>query len=244
MALLAFDTATRATTVAWQAANGQAVLEARDDPPAGARPRHTACLLALIAELLERSSSSWEQLERIAVGVGPGTFTGLRIGIATARALGQALSVPLVSVSTLESLAVSACRAELRRRPAAVVSVLDARRGEVFAAAWSVKADGLVPLFDVRALKPEQLAQELSTSRQLIPDRTLTVGDGAVAFRDVLERSGVAIPGDHSECHRVTAVSHCRLAWSLPTRHPGDVHPCYVRLPDAELGRRAVTPTR
>ena len=241
MALLAFDTATRATTVALQAADGQAVLEARDDPPAGERPRHTACLLALIAELLERSSTSWEQLERIAVGVGPGTFTGLRIGIATARALGQVLSAPLVGVSTLESLAVAACRAQ---RPAAVVSVLDARRGEVFAAAWSVQANGLVPLSDVRALKPEELAHELSTLPQLVPDRTLAVGDGAVAFRDVLERSGVAIPADHWECHRVTAVSHCRLAWSLPTRHPGDVHPHYVRLPDAELGRRAPTPTR
>jgi hypothetical protein len=96
----------------------------------------------------------------------------------------------------------------------------------------------------VRALNPDQLAQELSTSRQLIPDRTLAVGDGAVAFRDVLERSGVAIPADHSDCHRVTAVSHCQLAWSLPTRQPDDVHPCYVRLPDAELGRRAATPTR
>jgi hypothetical protein len=54
----------------------------------------------------------------------------------------------------------------------------------------------------------------------------------------------VAIPGDDSESHRVSALSHCRLAWSRPARHPNDVHPCYVRLPDAELGRRALILTR
>jgi len=75
-------------------------------------------------------------------------------------------------------------------------------------------------------------------------DRTVAVGDGALAFRDILEPSGVAIPDDNSECHRVTAVGHCRLGWALEARHPTDVHPCYVRLPDAELGRRALVSTR
>lgn len=253
MALLALDTATRATAVAWQSADGEPALEARDDPPVGERPRHTTCLLPLIADVLERSGASWEQVERIAVGVGPGTFTGLRIGIATARALGQALAVPLVAVSTLESLAVSVDQAYPRSNhahphandpPEAVVSVLDARRGEVFAAAWSLAGRGRVPLFGVRALKPEQLAELLATSEQLVPERTLAVGEGALAFRDILESSGVAIPEGGSECHRVTACAHCRLAWSLPARHPNDVHPCYVRLPDAELGRRALLSTR
>jgi tRNA threonylcarbamoyladenosine biosynthesis protein TsaB len=204
-----------------------------------------ACLLPLIAELLARSDTSWEQLERIAVGIGPGTFTGLRIGIATARALGQALAIPLVAVSTLESLAISLEQAYPRPedRPEAVVSILDARRGEVFAAAWSLTRRGRVPLSGVRALNPSQLAESLATSEQLVPDRTLAVGDGALAFRDILESSGVAIPDDDSECHRVTASGHCRLAWSLPARHPKDVRPCYVRPPDAELGRRALIST-
>lgn len=252
MAILALDTATRATAVAWQSADGEPALDARDDPPAGERPRHMGCLLPLIADLLECSGASLEQLERIAVGVGPGTFTGLRIGIATARALGQALAVPLVAVSTLESLA--ACleqayprsrqaHARSNDRPEAVVAVLDARRGEVFAAAWSLTGGGRVPVLGVRALKPAQLAQALATSEQLVPDRTLAVGEGALAFRDILESSGVEIPDDDSECHRVSASGHCRLAWSLPARDPSDVHPCYVRLPDAELGRRALLST-
>lgn len=250
MALLALDTATRATAVAWQAEADELPQEARDDPPAGERPRHTACLLPLIAELLEQSGSSWNHLDRIAVGVGPGTFTGLRIGIATARALAQALAVPLVGVSTLRSLASSVEHADTQplgdgeREIDAVMSVLDARRGEVFAAAWSIADSGLVELFGVRALRPEALVDLFTATEGLVPARILTVGDGALAFRDVLEPSGVVIPDDHSECHRVTAVNHCRLAWSLPAHHPDDVHPCYVRLPDAELGARAVTPTR
>lgn len=250
MALLALDTATRATSVAWQAAPGEPALEARDDPPAGERPRHTTCLLPLIAELLKQSGSSWKQLDRIAVGLGPGTFTGLRIGIATARALAQALAVPVIGVSTLRSLAASveyACAERFGaegREIDAVVSVLDARRGEVFAAAWSIADSELVELFGVRALRPEALVDVLTATEGVVPGRTLALGDGGLAFRHTLEPSGVVIPDEHSECHRVTAVNHCRLAWSLPANHPDDVHPCYVRRPDAELGAGAVTPTR
>jgi tRNA threonylcarbamoyladenosine biosynthesis protein TsaB len=243
--LLAFDTATRATAVAWQSDASAQPLEARDDPPAGQRPRHTSWLLPLVAGLLERSGTSFNGLERIAVGIGPGTFTGLRIGIATARALGQALGIPLVGVPTLESLAVHVehARPYGASRPDAVVSVLDARRGEVFAAAWSLTGGGRVPLFGVRVLSPLELAELLVATERLAPDRTLAVGDGALAFRDVLDPTGVAIPGDDSECHRVTAAAHCRLAWDLPACHPNDVHPFYVRLPDAELGRRALIST-
>lgn len=258
MALLALDTATRATAVALQRAPSEPVFEARDDPPPGERPRHTTCLLALIAEVLERSGSSWEQLERIAVGVGPGTFTGLRIGIATARALAQVRALPLVGVSTLRSLALSASARSAQkdrsraRAFATVVPVLDARRGEVFAAAWAMMEDGLEhePLFDARALAPEALRELLENDRRVGSGTALAVGEGAVAFRAILAPSGVEIPDDHAECHRVSAAAHCRLAWSLPARDPDDVHPSYIRLPDAELSRRAhaaapaVAPTR
>ena len=245
MSLLAFDTATRATAVAWQAGAGERALEARDDPAPGQRPRHTACLLPLITALLEQSESSWAELERIAVGVGPGTFTGLRIGIATGRALARVLGVPLVGISTLESLAVCVQPANpsVMDRPQTVGTVHHARRGEVFTAAWSLTEGGLAPLFGVRALKPEQLAQMLASTTDLVPERTVAVGDGALAFREVIELSGVAIPDDDSKSHRVAASGHCRLAWALPARHPNEVHPCYVRPPDAEAGRGAVTPT-
>ena len=101
MKVLGFDTATRATTVALLDTDRGEAIERRDDPPPGARPRHTTRLLALVVEVLDAAGVSWADVDRIAVGVGPGTFTGLRIGVATARALARAREIELVGVSTL-----------------------------------------------------------------------------------------------------------------------------------------------
>jgi tRNA threonylcarbamoyladenosine biosynthesis protein TsaB len=135
--VLAFDTATRSTTVALVDSDAGAVTEARDDPPAGQRPRHTTHLMPLIADVLEQAGCGWEEVDRIAVGVGPGTFTGLRIGVATARALARTRGIDLVGVSTLRSLALGAADEATAHRCDAILAVLDARRGEVFAAAWA-----------------------------------------------------------------------------------------------------------
>ncbi len=262
MKILAFDTATRATAVALVdfgagagagagggaaggvgAAGGDSAaisaLEARDDPEPGERPRHTTRLLALIVEVLERAGCGWDDVERIAVGVGPGTFTGLRVGIATARALARSREIPLVGVSTLQSLALGA--ASTSDPPATqpvVLAALDARRGEVFAAAWpalDLRTGGSgAPRLAPRAMAPEQLA---AVTAELGGD-VLMIGDGAVEFRRVLERSGTWIPEDESPLHRVSAVSHGRLAGSQSPASPGDVQPEYLRAPDAELALR------
>jgi tRNA threonylcarbamoyladenosine biosynthesis protein TsaB len=230
--ILAFDTATAATTVALCDV-GTAPVEARDDPEPGTRPRHTTRLMSLIAEVLDRGSCSWDRLDRIAVGVGPGTFTGLRIGVSTARALARARGIALVGVSTLESLALGAAGAA---RDGAVVAVLDARRGEVFAAAWETSGPALGRrLLDPVALAPETLA---STAAR-VGARRLMIGDGAVAFRPVLEGSGTTIPDDRSRLHSVDAIYHCRLASGPAPATGGDVRPEYLRLPDAELSYRA-----
>jgi tRNA threonylcarbamoyladenosine biosynthesis protein TsaB len=105
--ILAFDTATPATVVALCGPGGEAE-EARDDPPPGRRPGHATRLMPLAVGLLEQAGIGWDDLERIAVGIGPGTFTGLRIGIATARALARARGIPLTGVSTLHSVALNA----------------------------------------------------------------------------------------------------------------------------------------
>jgi tRNA threonylcarbamoyladenosine biosynthesis protein TsaB len=231
MMILGFDTATPATAVALWDQRRELALEARDDPPPGARPGHTMRLLALIVELLERGAVGWQEIERIAVGVGPGTFTGLRIGIATARALGQARGIPLVGISTLESLAFGARSAS--EAAGMALAVLDARREEVFAAAW--RAPDLTPALAARAFSPEALAE-------LIPGLgagPLAVGGGAIKFREVLERSGASVPEDGSQLHRVTAVNHCRLAGDRPGSAPDQIRPEYMRLPDADLTRRA-----
>jgi tRNA threonylcarbamoyladenosine biosynthesis protein TsaB len=232
MRILAFDTATSTTTVALAGAS-DAVLLARHDPEPGGRPGHATHLLPLAAELLRRAGIGWAALERIAVGIGPGTFTGLRIGIATARALARAQPIPLAGVSTLQSLALGA-----RAWPAtggidSVVAVIDARRGEVFAAGWRLaelqELQGA--LIAPRAFAPDELARTLAD----LDDRALAVGDGAVLFRPVLERSGAFVPEDDSELHRVSAALHCLIAERLPGVAPDQVRPEYLRPPDARL---------
>jgi tRNA threonylcarbamoyladenosine biosynthesis protein TsaB len=236
MRILGFDTATSATAVALIDDVAGIELEARDDPPPDARPRHTTKLMPLIAAMLGRGSTAWSEIDRIAVGLGPGTFTGLRIGIATARALGQARGIPLVGISTLQSLAFGA-RAEAAGFDA-VVAVIDARRGEAFAAGWlpqSLDEADPPPLGEPRALSPEALGALVAAAGA----RTLAVGEGAVKFREVLERSGASIPEDGSDLHRVTAVNHCRLARNRRASAPDEIRPEYLRLPDAEISRPA-----
>ena len=242
MRILAFDTATRATAVAL-CGLGDVVYVARDDPPGGRRPGHATRLLPLSVSLLDRAGIGWDDLERIAVGVGPGTFTGLRIGIATARALAQARNIPLVGVSTLQSLALAGAWASRGTAAAdalpsgldVVVAVLDARRSEVFAAGWRFEE---AEEFDAALLAPRAIAPEgLAELTAPLGPRALAIGDGAVEFREVLERAGSFIPEDDSPLHRVTAVHHCRLAGRLPGTAPEEVRPEYLRAPDAEIAR-------
>jgi tRNA threonylcarbamoyladenosine biosynthesis protein TsaB len=234
--ILGFDTATRATAVALSDDSG-VVLEARDDPPPGHRPRHVSLLLPLCGEVLERAGVGFRELERLAVGIGPGTFTGLRIGVATARALAQAAALPVVGVSTLQSLALEARQDNSFADAQAIAAVLDARRGEAFAAVW--RTDGLEPpgepLIAPQALTPASLAARLAALS--VP--VLAVGEGAVEFRQVLESSGAFVPDDGAEVHRVSAAGHCWIARRQPAADPAEITPQYLRLPDAEIARRA-----
>ncbi len=219
MKILAFDTATSATAVALLDTDADAVIQRRDDPAPGERPRHTTRLMALIVDVLEEAGADWGEVDRLAVGIGPGTFTGLRIGIATAHALARARGIPLVGVCTLHALARGAADCADAGGEEAIMAVIDARRGEVFAAGWSIadarRADGR-PLVTPAALAPDALADELrSTAR-----RWLAVGDGAVEFRPALERSGARIPEEDSERNRVSAVEHCRLAAGMRPEAP------------------------
>ena len=219
MIVLAVDTATP-DTVAGLAVPGRPVAERRHRPGPGERPGHATQLLPLARELLGEAGLAFPDVDRIGVGIGPGTFTGLRIGVATARALAQGTGAELVAVSTLEALALAALDGG-----GPVMACLDARRGEAFAAAWSAPgARVLAP----RAVPPQGLPGLLEAH----PGAWRCVGDGSIRFRDVLEAAGAQVPQDGSALHRVSATALCRLAGEAAASGP-DVRPDYVREPDA-----------
>jgi tRNA threonylcarbamoyladenosine biosynthesis protein TsaB len=216
--LLALDTATPSTVAGVLLGDGS-VFEARDDPPAGSRGEHASRLLPLVEQALRQGGVGWDDLERIAVGVGPGGFTGLRIGIATARALAQARGLPLVPVSSLAALAAGA-------DDPLVAAVIDARRGEVFAAAYQGGGERLPP----QAVAPQELAARLRALRAPVQ----AVGDGAVRFRTELEAAGVAVPADGSAVHRIAAAPLCRLGAAGEPADHDRLLPDYRREPDAK----------
>ena len=119
--ILALDTATPATVVGVAAPDGTLLAARRHDPAAGEKPGHTTQLLPLAHAALTEAGASWGDLTRIGAGVGPGTFTGIRIGVATARALAQGLDVETVALSTLHALALGAIEGRLNSRASSVV---------------------------------------------------------------------------------------------------------------------------
>jgi tRNA threonylcarbamoyladenosine biosynthesis protein TsaB len=222
MNILGLDTATGATAVALARADGW-IAEARDDVAAGERPHHSQRLLALAAELVARAGISWRSVDAVAVGVGPGGYTGLRIGLATARGLAWSLGAGLLGVGTLRALAEPV--------PAgAVASVIDARRGEAFIAVYRDGDELVAPT----VCAPHELAALAGRGGP----GTLAVGDGALRFRSFLEAGGIAVAPAASERHRISAAAVCRLAASGSATAPV---PDYLRLADAERSQEAHT---
>jgi len=198
MLTLAFDTATSVSTVALL----------RHETVLGERLTTAAAVLADADELLREHGLRQEQVARLAVGTGPGSFTGIRIGLAAARGLAFALSIPVAGVPTLEALAAGAPQA---------LPVIDAKRREVFA----LGAPGAL------ALRPDEL--------EFAPGTTC-VGDGAIRYRTILEQKGAEVPADDSPLHVPWARHHGALAADFGSAET--VEPLYVRVPDAEVRAR------
>jgi tRNA threonylcarbamoyladenosine biosynthesis protein TsaB len=190
-------------------------------------PQHTTALLAEIERAAE-AAGGWDAIGRIAVGIGPGSFTGLRVGIATARALGLSRGLPLSGVGTLDALG-RGLREVAEGRGCLVA--LDARRGEVAAALYA--ADG-ERQWGPSLSSPEELGERIAS----LPEAALCGGSGAVRFRQQLTSRMVEIPDDPDPVHRVAARHICALAAAMPDEdESGSLAPNYLRPPDAERWR-------
>jgi tRNA threonylcarbamoyladenosine biosynthesis protein TsaB len=211
--ILALDASTPVITVALARGNGREVLAEVSLTTCGA----SETLLPAIHAALDLAGEDLGSVGRVLAGVGPGTFTGIRIAAATARALSAGAGIPLSKNSTLDALAAPA-----RSYSGDVLAVLDARRGQVFARRYSEAA----PTTGIYCLTPEELSVE---------GAPLVVGDGAVRYRGALSGLG-RIPPEDSPLHRVTAVGHVISADLTPVS-PDELVPIYVREPDAEVRR-------
>ena len=194
MLTLAFDTATAVATSAL--VDGDEVL--------GERVSRAQTLLEDVDALLRQAGAHPSDLDRLAVGLGPGSYTGVRIGLAVARGLALSLDVPGSGVSTLAALAAGA--------PGAV-PVVDAKRREIF-----TLADGAPRVFT-----PHELP---------LYEGLVCVGDGAKRYRQLLEERGAIVPPDGDERHLPRARFHAALAGE--TRSVDELEPLYLRVPDAD----------
>jgi tRNA threonylcarbamoyladenosine biosynthesis protein TsaB len=190
---LAFDTATGVAT--------SALVD--DGELLGERASRAQTLLEDVDALLRQGGAHPRDLDALAIGVGPGSFTGVRIGLATARGLALALDLRGAGVSTLDALAAGA--------PGGL-PVIDARRREVFTIAGGAPA----------VLEPSEVE---------LAEGTVCVGDGAVRYREVLEAKGAVVPPDGDERHLPRARFHVQLAGDFGPIDA--IEPVYLRLPDA-----------
>jgi tRNA threonylcarbamoyladenosine biosynthesis protein TsaB len=195
---LAFDTATGAAT--------SALVE--DAEVLGERVSRAQTLLEDVDALLRQAGAHPSDLDRLAVGLGPGSFTGVRIGLAVARGLALSLDLQGAGVSTLAALAAGAPDA---------LPVIDAKRREVF-----TLLDG-----EPCVLAPHELP---------LRDGAFCVGDGALRYRSLLEDRGAVVPPDDDERHLPRARFHVALAGEPGP--VDELEPLYLRLPDADRNLR------
>jgi len=227
-AVLGFDTATADTAVAL-VRDGEVLAESVCGPdPDSGRPVHARALLVAIDRAVA-AGGGWGATDRIAVGIGPGSFTGLRVGIAAARALARGRGLPLVGVGTLAVLADGLLALDGGPHTPAL-AVIDARRGQAFAALYGPGGDEVWPPFVAGA---DELCERVAG----LPSPPVAGGDGSLRFRLQLEGAGAVVVDAESPVHRVSARRLCVLGAAAAVTRPGGVQPIYLRRPDAEIWR-------
>jgi tRNA threonylcarbamoyladenosine biosynthesis protein TsaB len=234
--ILAIETATAACSVALAAPDGRLVAEI--SAPAG--PAHTQRLLTDIHHVLGMAGAEAADVRTVVVGLGPGTFTGLRIGVATARALAQAVGARLIGVPTLAGLALALAEGDAAAKATALVALIDGKRKEVFAACYLRAAgyavhcasDERAPALDL--VRGPAVVPTGELQAFLAPWSTAVVGgDGAHLY-------AAELPVGAHLARWVTSPTAAMILRAWQACVPGivqgadDVLPIYGRVPDAQ----------
>jgi len=225
MKLLAIDTSTLVASAA--VVDGATVLSQRQSDVSS----HSDNLLVIIDEVLAEAGVKLAELDAIAIGLGPGSFTGLRIGMSSAKGLAYACGKPLYGVSSLAALAMALAGDE--PNPEAIyVPVLDARRSEVFAGFYRIDNDGIRSVGEEAVLAPELLAEHVAQVTEGT-SHIIIGGDATELYAAALDASGEVMRPDRTPCATQVAAVCLRSDQRVDILVSGA--PVYIRPSEAEI---------
>ena len=224
MLILGIDTATAQVSVA---VGGHEGVLASTQSVRG--KQHAEVLTPAIEFTCKQARVDLSEISVVAVDLGPGLFTGLRVGVAAAKAMAYALRVPMIGVPSLDLVAFP-----LRFSSKLIVAAVDARRGELFTASYRQVPGGIQRLTPHHVVTPDDLASELLATAE----ECVLVGDGALRYREVFEgmhkveviEEGLAYPAASS----LVMLAHAQALREQWVK-PWDLQPLYLRKPDAEI---------
>ena len=224
MRILAFETTAKAGSVAlWQ----DGILLAESYQNTGLT--HSQTLLKMAEDMIASCGLTPQQMEAVAVAAGPGSFTGVRIGVAAAKGFAWGAEIPCYGVSTLEAMAAS-----LNAWEGTVCPVMDARRSQVYNALFAADCGSYTRIRDDRAISLQELGEEL----QKMPKPVFLVGDGSKLCYNTLSGrvSSLVLSAEHRMHQRAVGVALCALEKISRGEMPSgaDLTPNYLRLSQAE----------
>ena len=224
MLLLAFETSAKAASVALL--EGSTLL---GEHYQNTGLTHSQTLMVMAEDLLRQCGKKAEQVEAVAVANGPGSFTGVRIGVAAAKGFAWGAQLPLYGVSTLEAMALG-----LGAWQGWICPVMDARRSQVYNAMFYVNQGVVERRTPDRAISLADLGEELKN----LSEPVFLVGDGAVLCYNTLKEAvtGLVLPPEHKRHQRAVGVGLAALTQEMP-EDAAVVAPNYLRLSQAERER-------
>ena len=234
MLVLGIETCTPQSSVCLATEKGLAATAALGPGlggPPGSRRAHGEFLAPAIAFCLEQAETSMDAVSGVAVSLGPGLFTGMRVGIATAQTLAHARLLPVVGQNSLDLVAYP-----VRHVRRLICSVIDARRGELFWAFYRPAPGGLQRVTEFRIGPVGKLAGEI----EALPDDVLCVGDGAVAHASLLESTGAEVGSAATAAPSAQSLVELSLPRFLreDTQRSDELKPVYIRNADARISWR------